>query len=161
MGSSVDDLEPIPLRVSDAADVVAVIRAAFADQGAITDPPSGALRETTETIAAKLAAGGGAGLHSEGVWIGVVLWTPEDDALYLGRLAVLPAWRGRGLAGRLLEAAEAETRRRGFASLRLQVRLELPRNRLLFARRGFVQTGVRSHPGHPEPTIAVMEKAMA
>jgi GNAT superfamily N-acetyltransferase len=161
MGSSVDDFELRPLGVSDAADVAAVIRSAFADQGANTDPPSSALRETTETVEAKLAAGGGAGLQSEGAWIGVVLWAPEEDALHLGRLAVLPAWRGRGLADRLLEAAEAETRRRGSGTLRLQVRLELPRNRLMFARHGFVQTGARSHPGHPEPTIAVMEKAMS
>ena len=89
-----------------------------------------------------------------------MLWTPEEDALYLGRLAVLPAWRGRGLAGRLLEAAEAETRRRGFRSLRLQVRLALPRNREMFARHGFVQTGVRFHPGYAEPTIAAMEKSI-
>jgi predicted N-acetyltransferase YhbS len=153
-------IEPTPLRGSDVAAVATLIRDAFGDQGAVTDPPSGALRETAETIADRLAAGGGAGMKSEGALIGVVLWTPQEHALYLGRLAVLPARRGRGLAGRLIEAAEAEARQRGLAALRLQARLELPRNRLLFARLGFLETGVRSHPGYSAPTIAVMEKAM-
>jgi hypothetical protein len=44
--------------------------------------------------------------------------------------------------------------------LRLQVRLELPGNRRMFARRGFLQTGVLAHPGYSQPTIAVMERAL-
>jgi GNAT superfamily N-acetyltransferase len=150
-----------PLLASDAAAAAELIRAAFSDQGVITNPPSSALRETAAIVADKLAKGGGIGGEREGALIGVVLWTPEDDALYLGRLAVAPAWRGRGLAGRLIDAVEAEARRRGLGWLRVQARLELPRNRLLFARRGYVDAGVRAHPGYAEPTIAVMEKALA
>jgi GNAT superfamily N-acetyltransferase len=150
-----------PLLASDAAAAAELIRAAFADQDVITDPPSSALRETAAIVADKLANGGGVGGECEGALIGVVLWTPEDDALYLGRLAVAPAWRARGLAGRLIDAVEAEARRRGVGWLRVQARLELPRNRLLFARRGYVEVGVRAHPGYAEPTIAVMEKALA
>jgi GNAT superfamily N-acetyltransferase len=149
------------LTVLDAAAAAAVIRIAFADQGAVTDPPSSALRETAASVADKLANGGGVGAEREGVLIGVVLWTPEDDALYLGRLAVTPAWRGRGLAGRLIDAVEAEARRRGLGWLRVQARLEVPRNRLLFGSRGYVEVGVRAHPGYAEPTIAMMEKALA
>ena len=156
-----DLIELKPLTVLDATAAAAVIRIAFADQGAVTDPPSSALRETAASIADKLAKGGGIGGERERALIGVVLWTPEDDALYLGRLAVAPAWRGGGLAGRLIDAVEAEARRRGVGWLRVQARLELPRNRLLFARRGYVEVGVRAHPGYAEPTIAVMEKALA
>ena len=150
-----------PLLASDAAATAELVRAAFADQGAITDPPSSALRETTASVADKLAKGGGVGAEREGALIGVVLWAPEDDALYLGRLAVAPAWRGRGVAGRLIDAVEAEARRRALGRLRVQARLELPRNRLLFARRGYVEVGVRAHPGYAEPTIAMMEKVLA
>ena len=49
------------LTVLDAAAAAAVIRIAFADQGAITDPPSSALRETAASVADKLANGGGVG----------------------------------------------------------------------------------------------------
>jgi GNAT superfamily N-acetyltransferase len=151
---------PRHLRPSDAAAAAALIRAAFAEQGKTTDPPSSALRETAEIVAEKLAAGGGAGIERESALIGVVLWTPQADALYFGRLAVAPAWRGRGLARLLIAAAEAEARRRGFSVLRLNARLELPANRRLFARRGFADAGMRAHPGYAAPTIMVMEKAL-
>jgi predicted N-acetyltransferase YhbS len=160
-GTRMDLFRLRPLLASDAAAAAELIRTAFADQGAITDPPSSALRETAAIVADKLAKGGGVGAEREGALIGVVLWTPEDDALYLGRLAVAPAWRGRGLAGQLIDAVEAEALRRGLGWLRVQARLELPRNRLLFARHGYVEVGVRAHPGYSEPTIAVMEKALA
>ena len=155
-----EPFEPRRLTASDPAAAAAVIRIAFAEQGAVTDPPSSALGETAEIVADKLGSGGGAGLEYQGGLIGVVLWTPQEDELYLGRLAVSPAWRGRGLAGRLIDAAEAEARRRGLELLRLHARLELPMNRRLFARRGFVEVGVRAHPGYIRPTFAVMEKAM-
>jgi GNAT superfamily N-acetyltransferase len=155
-----DPFEPRRLTASDPAAAAAVIRIAFAEQGAVTDPPSSALGETAEIVADKLAKGGGAGLEYEGGLIGVVLWTVQEDALFLGRLAVSPAWRGRGLAGRLIDATEAEARRGGLELLRLHARLELPMNRRLFARRGFVEVGVRAHPGYIRPTFAVMEKAM-
>ena len=156
-----DEIEIRLLSSADAPVAAELIRAAFADQGKVTDPPSSALRETAEIVAEKLAKGGGAGLVNAGALIGIVLWTPqEDDALYLGRLAVAPAWRGRGLAGRLLDAAEAEARRRGVARLRLHARIELPANRRLFARHGYVEVELRAHPGYAEPTFAVMEKAL-
>jgi predicted N-acetyltransferase YhbS len=146
------------LQPSDAAAVAALIRAAFAEQGRTTNPPSSALKETAEIVAAKLAAGGGAGVELDGEWIGAVLWAPQDGALYLGRLAVAPSHRGRGIAGRLLQAVEDEARRRGDARLRLNARFELPFNQQYFARRGFVETGRRPHPGFTEPTIVLMEK---
>jgi predicted N-acetyltransferase YhbS len=156
----VSDFEIRPLFPSDAPEAAALIRAAFADQGIATDPPSSALRETGETVAAKLAAGGGAGGFGREGLIGVLLWTPEPDALYLGRLAVAPAWRGRGLARTLIAAGEAEARSRGLALARAQARIALPRNRALFARLGYAEVGTRAHPGHAEPTIVMMEKAL-
>jgi GNAT superfamily N-acetyltransferase len=133
-----DPFEPRRLTASDPAAAAAVIRIAFAEQGAVTDLPSSALGETAEIVADKLAKGGGAGLEYEGGLICVVPWTLQEDALYLGWLAVSLAWRGRGLAGRLIDAAEAEARR-SLELLRLHARFELPMNRRLFARRGFVR----------------------
>lgn len=149
-----------PLRSEHAEGVAALIRDAFADQGQATDPPSSALRETAEVVVAKLAAGGGAGIEFDGRLVAALLWAPEDDALYCGRLAVAAAQRGQGLAARLLAMAAEEARRRGLAKLRVQVRLELARNRALFAREGFVEVGRKSHPGYDRPTIGVMEKAL-
>jgi hypothetical protein len=49
-------------------------------------------------VSARLAEGGGAAFEAEGDLIGLVLWAERDQALYLGRLAVRPRWRGHGAA---------------------------------------------------------------
>ena len=85
-----------PLTIGDAAAAASLIREAFAAQSRATDPPSGALGETTASVSAKLAEGGGAGAEADGALVGVVLWAEKDGALYIGRVSVPPAWRGQG-----------------------------------------------------------------
>jgi predicted N-acetyltransferase YhbS len=148
------------LRSADAAAAADLIRAAFAAQSGATDPPSGALGETTASVSAKLAEGGGAGAEANGVLVGVVLWAEKDGALAIGRVSVTPAWRGRGIARALLAAGEAEARRRGLKRMTLRVRLALGENQRLFAGFGFAAIGQGAHPGHREPTFLVMEKRL-
>jgi len=149
------------LRVEDAAAAAELIRMAFAAQSRATDPPSGALGETTASVAAKLAEGGGGGAEAGGALVGVALWAEKDGALAIGRVSALPAWRGRGIARALLAAAEAEARRRGFNRMTLRVRLALEENRRLFAGFGFAPVGQGAHPGYREPTFLVMQKRLA
>lgn len=148
------------LRVEDAAAAAEVIREAFAAQRLATDPPPSALRETATSVAAHLKDGGGAALEADGALIGLVLWAERDGGLYLGRLAVLPAWRGRGAARALIAASEAEGRKRGLPRLNLRVRLVLDDNRRLFSSCGFVATKQGAHPGYAEPTYQAMEKRL-
>ena len=148
------------LRSADAAAAASLIRAAFAAQSRATDPPSGALGETTASVFAKLAEGGGAGAEAAGALVGVVLWAEQDGALYIGRVSVAPGWRGQGIARALLAAGEAEARRRGLARMTLRVRLALEDNRRLFARFGFAPAGQGAHPGYRQPTFLVMEKRL-
>jgi GNAT superfamily N-acetyltransferase len=148
------------LRPADAAPAVVLIRAAFAAQSRATDPPSGALGETTASVFAKLAEGGGAGAEAGGALVGVALWAEQDGALHIGRVSVLPAWRGRGIAHALLAAGEAEARQRGLARMTLRVRLALAENQRLFAGFGFAPAGQGAHPGYSEPTFMVMEKRL-
>ncbi len=149
-----------PLALDDAGAAAALIRAAFAAQRLATDPPSSALRETAENLAAHLVANGGAAAQAANGLVGLVLWAERDDGLYLGRLAVLEEWRGGGLARRLIGEAEAEARRRGLPRLHLRVRLALDANRRLFAACGFTAIGSGAHPGYAAPTYAVMEKRL-
>jgi ribosomal protein S18 acetylase RimI-like enzyme len=149
------------LVLPDAAAAAALIRAAFADQGGQSDPPSSALKETAEAVAQKLAEGGGIAAFAAQEMIALVLFTADDDALYLGRLAVAPSARGQGVAARLLDLAEEEARRLGFDKIRLRVRLDLPANRRLFGRHGYREAARLSHPGFDRPTFAVMEKPLA
>ena len=149
------------LSLAEAEPAAALIRAAFAEQGVQTTPPSSALRETTEIVAGKLAAGGGMGAYARGELVALVLWAPEPDGLYLGRLAVAPDWRGQGLAARLVALGEEEALRRGLPKARVHARVQLPLNIALFQRLGYVEVERRAHPGLDKPTISVMEKALA
>lgn len=147
-----------PLVPQDGPTGAALIRAAFSVQAVQTDPPSSALQENAETVAAQIATGGGAGAEAQGCLVGLVLWVEREGGLYFGRLAVLPAWRGRGIAWALIAAAEAEARRRGMPRVHLSTRLVLADNRRLFAACGFRETERRTHAGYDAPTSVVMEK---
>jgi GNAT superfamily N-acetyltransferase len=149
------------LGAADAKQAVEVIRAAFSAQNRATRPPSSALRETADSVAAKIAAGGGAGAFQGGSLVAVVLWQVDGDALHVGRVSVLPPFRARGLTRRLIEACEAAARERGVRRIRLRVRLALPENERLFERFGFARCSVEAHEGFDAPTTAVMEKRLS
>ncbi len=61
--------------------------------------------------------------------------------LYVGRVAVLPAYRRRGVATALMAWCERLAARRGLREVRLGVRLTLPRNETFYARLGYRRTG--------------------
>ncbi len=157
-------LTKIPLRalgVGDAIEAADVIRAAFAAQSRATNPPSSAVRETGSSVAAKIEAGGGFGAVAGGALVAVALWQVDEDALHVGRVSVLPAWRGRSLSLRLMAACEAAARERGLMCMTLKVRLALPENERLFERFGFSRRRVEAHPGFDKPTTAAMEKRLS
>ncbi len=147
-----------PLTPADAEAAASVIRSAFAAQSRATNPPSSALGETAESIAAKIAAGGGFGAFAEGRLVAVALWQAVDGALMIARVSVLPEVRGRWLARRLIEACESEARAQGLARTRLRVRLMLPENERLFQRLGFARVRIEAHAGFDAPTVAILEK---
>ena len=126
-----------PLAPDDAPAVVAVIHAAFSAQERLTTPPPGALGETAESVRALLEAGGGAAVEQDGVLAGAVLWREKEGGLYFGRLAVPPAFRGRGIAHTLIAAAEEEARRRGLRRVHCGARLALEGNHRLFRSCGY------------------------
>ena len=69
--------------------------------------------------------------------------------LYVGRVAVLPAHRGHGIATALMAWCEGLARQRGLAEVRLGVRLTLSRNEAFYRRLGYRATGhVESREGY-------------
>ncbi len=146
---------------ADAADIAALIRAAFATYGPEVRPPPSALRETADSVAAQLAMPGAGGMVAEAAGLaGSVLWEEKEGGLYLARLAVDPAWRGQGIARALVGAVEAEARRLGLPRVHLGTRLVLADNRRLFARCGFREIAEHAHPGFTAPTWVEMEKRL-
>jgi ribosomal protein S18 acetylase RimI-like enzyme len=146
---------------ADAAAVAATIAAAFEQYRGKLEPESGAFGETTEGIAAELARDSGAIIaERNGQIVGCVMLKLMDDDLYFGRLSVMPAARGLGIARRLIEAIEDEARRRELAGIRLGVRIVLTENQRLFASLGYVEISREAHEGFDHPTSINMRKAL-
>lgn len=147
--------------LADAAAIAAVIAASFEQYRGKLIPESGAFRETADGIAAELTRGAGAIVaERNGEMLGCVLVEDKEGDLYFGRLSVLPSARGLGLAKRLIEAVEAEARRRGLAGVRLGVRVVLTDNQRLFQTLGYRETSREAHPGFDHPTSINMRKPL-
>ncbi len=126
-----------------AAEVLAVVRAAFAARP-VLDPPADALSETEASIAALLAPGGGLLARLDGRTVGAVVLDPDGDALYLRRFGVDPAAQGRGIARALVRAALAEAaQREGMRRLVILARQELPLTVQFWRDMGFAETARR------------------
>jgi ribosomal protein S18 acetylase RimI-like enzyme len=92
--------------------------------------------------------------------VGCVLATRQGENLYIGRLAVHPAFRRHGIAGRLLAEAERYAQATGATALTLGVRIALSDNFSYFAGRGFREVGREAHPGFDHPTSINMSKRL-
>lgn len=148
------------LRPEDADAVAALITRAFAAQPVQVDPAPSALRVTAPDVLAVLDEGGGAGAKVGDMLTGAVLWVTKDGGLYVSRLSVAPEWRGRGIAMRLLAAAEEAARAQDLPRVHLGTRLALEGNRRLFVRFGFREIAFHAHPGYASPTWVEMEKRL-
>ena len=152
-----------PVRASGAYDWAAVlrlIRAAFADMDGRIDPPSSMHALTALAIAAQAEAGEVWVIEAAGVPVACLFLTVKPASLYLGKLAVAEAWRGRGLARRLVETAEARARAIGLPALELQTRVELTENHAAFRAMGFTQTAATAHDGYDRPTSLTFRKPL-
>jgi GNAT superfamily N-acetyltransferase len=67
---------------------------------------------------------------------------PPVGSINLWQLFVRPAWQGRGIATRLMEAAASEARQRGFTRMRLWTPRGQRRARRFYEREGWTLTGV-------------------
>lgn len=152
---------------SDCEAVLGILQAAFgACQG--LDPPSGVTRETVDALREKLT--------QETLWlaeeddesevasgrpVACVFTKPHQqypDALYFGRLAVLPAYQRQGIARRLIAVVEQQAREQGFRRVVLGVRTALPDNVRYYQSLGYDIIGSGTHQGYTEPTYYRMGK---
>ena len=148
-------------RLTDAArlpELYALVQAVF---GALAiDPPSSVLKETQADFAARLKDETCFIVEADGQLIASIFCALDGDALYVGRLAVAPAYRRRGIANALMEAAKDEARRRGAKRITLGARISLPGNVALFHSHGFVIVRETCHPGFTTPTSYDMELSL-
>jgi ribosomal protein S18 acetylase RimI-like enzyme len=144
----------------DLPAALAVLHAAFEEYRAWLDPPSGVHRETIESLRQYLEHGHLTLALLEDQIVGCVLYHAEEDHMYFGRLSVLPAFRGRGIARMLIDHVEAYAHDLDLRRVRLSVRVAQPHNRAYYERMGYRFLEARSHAGYAEPTYDVLEKAL-
>lgn len=121
-----EDLRIDIARVEDAAEIVAVIHAAFGARAHV-DPPPPALSETAETIAAELAAGSGVVARVGDRAVGTILIaTGPDRTAALCRVSVHPEFQHEGIASLMVPAADQVAASLGCRTASLVVRREFP-----------------------------------
>lgn len=139
----------------------ALLMANFAYMADRIDPPSSLLRMDPGTLAEKARSETLLLATDKDRIVGCLFLRAEPEALYAGKLAVDPAFRGQGVARRLLVEAENEARAAGLPFLELQTRVELTENHETFARLGFVKTAETAHAGYAHPTSITMRRPVA
>lgn len=144
--------------VADWEALHALLVACFAHMEGRIDPPSSLAAMTPETLRAKAAGETLVTIRQGGRLVACGFLADTGRSVYLGKLAVDPAHRGRGLAARIVAEAEAMARTLGRPVLALSTRVELTGNHATFARLGFVEVARTAHPGYDRPTSVTMER---
>jgi ribosomal protein S18 acetylase RimI-like enzyme len=140
------------------AAALGLVRGAFGFMDGVVDPPSSIHRLDLAGMARAAAEGE--------VWVigdpplACMTLTPGDGHLYLGKLAVAAAARGRGLARLLVDLACGRARAMGLPEVRLQTRVELTGNQAAFRALGFREVGRSAHPGYDRPTSITYARAV-
>ncbi|NYI70350.1 tRNA threonylcarbamoyladenosine biosynthesis protein TsaE [Naumannella cuiyingiana] len=139
-GGPGDELEALDIAQAgpeDAAEMVAVMHAAFAARGPV-DPPPAALAETPATIAEAVRRGGGVLARIGAEPAGVVVLVPAGEGeVTLTRVSVHPRFQHHGIAAQMIAAAHDVAARAGFVRARLLVRREFPELARRWARHGY------------------------
>jgi tRNA threonylcarbamoyladenosine biosynthesis protein TsaE len=135
---SVSDLVVSIASPQDAAAMIEVIHSAFGARPPI-DPPSTAIAETAETLAASLQLGSGIFAQVGGRPAGVIVVLPgTDGAARFSRVSVHPELQRHGIASVMVNAAEELAAIQGFKRVELFSRSEFPEFITFWQHRGFV-----------------------
>ncbi len=143
---------------SDISQILSLILKAFKQYEGVLDPPSGAHKETMETISTKLNEGGAIIAECERKPIGCAIYKKNTDNLYMGRLAVDTSFRKQGFGNKLLEMIEQKARDLGYNKILIGVRIGIPGLIDFYNRRGFNITEYCCHDGYTKPTFVRMIK---
>ncbi|MEM9781072.1 MAG: GNAT family N-acetyltransferase [Pseudomonadota bacterium] len=156
LGPPVQMVEPF-----DARAVHALVQRCFEPLRGRIDPPSSAERLDEMTIRAHAAAGELWAMLDTGRPVGCIFLSRMPDSLYIAKLAVDGAFRGRGLARMLIDRAVDRAEMLGLPRLIAQSRVELTEVHAMFEALGFRRIGTTSHPGYERPTSITFARELA
>jgi len=113
------------------------MRAAFAEYVGQLNPESPCHTESVEQVEAALLDGGAILAWVDGQAVGSARYALHERGFYVGRVSVLPEFRGCGVARAMMEYMETVARDYGYRAMELCSRLNLPKNIALYERLGY------------------------
>ena len=130
-----------------AATVHRLMLDAFREYEGVLDPPTSALDESVDDVLAHMALGGAVLALSGDEAVGSGRFElRQGGVVYIGRLAVPKAWRGRGIATAMVAFIEDAARSAGCVTATLDCRLALDGNISLYERLGYAVVSSYVHP---------------
>ena len=149
-----------PPQFSNWAALLELLRSAYADMESRIDPPSSLLRMDAEQLEEKARDEVLILALEDQRLVGCAFASLRDDCVYVGKLAVDAAVRRRGVARKMMQAAEKLARANARPFVELETRIELIENHAMFAALGYAKVAESAHPGFDRPTSLTMRKAV-
>jgi ribosomal protein S18 acetylase RimI-like enzyme len=127
-----------------------IMRAAFAELRGALPVESGAHSEAVDDVLDVMRRGGAVLCFLDETAVGSARFTLEDDEMYVGRVAVLPSHRRRGIASAMMRYLEQQAASLGKRVVRIGVRDSLPSNVGLYQALGYELVSIEPHPRGPD-----------
>ncbi|HRA46700.1 MAG TPA: GNAT family N-acetyltransferase [Thermomicrobiales bacterium] len=146
----------------DDAEIVREIAVrAFAEYRDLLDPPPGILFESVEIIRFAITNQVVVLAEIGDCSVGTARLELRPTGGYIGRFAVLPGYRGQGIATHLMDHLEARAAASGRLMTTVTVREALPANIHFFEHRGYTVTNREPHPRIPTTVTITLTKTLA
>ena len=151
---------PAPTGFSDWDELHGLLHTCFAYMADRIDPPSSLNRMTPDDLRSKAETETLVLAYDAGRLVGCAHLAARPDAIYIGKVAVLPAYQRRGILRRMMAIAEDLAREQGKQALELETRIELTENHATFRALGFAKSAEKAHAGYDRPTSITMRKPL-
>jgi ribosomal protein S18 acetylase RimI-like enzyme len=152
------DLQIKRATVEQAPVVHGIVQAAFAEyQGKLAAPP-GALSDTPADAEHDISEGVVLIAWAGGEPVGTVRYRLEPDYVYVGRLAVIPNHRGRGIGQSLMAHIEEMAPGLGRRRIQLGTRKSMPSNIAFYTAIGYEVAGEEPHPSGADRVVWLVKQ---
>ena len=145
----------------DAAEMLTLLLTSFAQYQGKLNPQQSVFRETIPSLRKRIAEGRLLLVRANDEMVGCLVCDRLSHVLYLGRLAVHPAYRKQGIVRQLILAAEEVAIEQGYRQTLCEVRIVLSDNVRLFQSLGYDITAAKAHDGFDEPTYYQLTKRLS
>lgn len=162
MGEHMGELTvaPAPPGFENWHELHGLLHTCFAYMADRIDPPSSLNRMTSDDLRRKSEAETLVLAYDAGRLVGCAYLADRPDAIYIGKVAVLPEHQRRGILRRMMAIAERLAHDCGKRALELETRIELAENHATFRALGFAKSAEKAHAGYDRPTSITMRKPL-